>query len=131
MTIPTFRSVQPQINIVGGPDKFVREARPTAGAEDCAGLPRLLRCAVSTGLRNETEARRARNPLGAVARGAAKGRVAPALSRSAYDQIERLLTVEAPVYKAILNEITTLDIALAEILCRSKSHALGSCTLAL
>ena len=23
--------------LVGGPDKFVREARPTAGAEDCAG----------------------------------------------------------------------------------------------
>ena len=38
MAIPTLRSVQPQVNIVGGPDKFVREARPTAGAENCAGL---------------------------------------------------------------------------------------------
>jgi hypothetical protein len=38
MAIPTLRSVQPQINIVGSPDKFVREPRPAAGAEDDAGL---------------------------------------------------------------------------------------------
>src|SRR4051812_27235719 len=38
VAIPMFRSVQPQVNIVGGSYKFVRKPRPTAAAEDRAGL---------------------------------------------------------------------------------------------
>jgi hypothetical protein len=34
------RSVQPQVNFVGGPYKLVREPRSTAGAEDCTGPPK-------------------------------------------------------------------------------------------
>src|SRR3954471_8821203 len=39
MAIPTVWPMQPQIDVVRGPDKFVREARPAAGAEDRAALP--------------------------------------------------------------------------------------------
>ena len=35
------------------------------------------------------------------------------------------LTVKAPTDKAVLNEIATLDIAIAKILCRSEAEALG------
>ena len=38
MAIPTLRSVQPQVDLIGRPDEFVREPRPAAGAEDRAGL---------------------------------------------------------------------------------------------
>src|SRR3954447_17370175 len=45
MAIPTLGPVQPQINIVGGPDKFVREPRPAAGAEDRSDLAeRIVNC---------------------------------------------------------------------------------------
>ena len=40
------------------------------------------------------------------------------------------LTVKAPTDKAVLNEIATLDIAIAKILCRSEADALGLRTLA-
>src|SRR5262249_16306096 len=38
VSIPPLRPVHPQIDIVRGPDKFVREARSTGGAEDRASL---------------------------------------------------------------------------------------------
>src|SRR4051812_17253710 len=38
MAIPALGPMQSQINIVGGPDKFVGESRSAAGAEDRAGL---------------------------------------------------------------------------------------------
>jgi len=39
--------VQPQIDIVRGPDKFVGEARPAAGAEDRSGLAeRIVNCLI-------------------------------------------------------------------------------------
>ena len=40
MAIPTLGPMQPQIDIVGGSNKLVREPRPAAGAEDRAGLPK-------------------------------------------------------------------------------------------
>ena len=47
MAIPTLWPVQPQIDIVGGPDKFVGKARPAAGAEDRSGLTkRVVNCLV-------------------------------------------------------------------------------------
>ena len=38
MAIPALGAVQPQIDIVSGPNKVVRETRSAAGAEDRAGL---------------------------------------------------------------------------------------------
>jgi len=43
--------------------------------------------------------------------------------------VDRLLVV-SPIDKAILDEITTLDLALTEHLSVGKPDALGSCTLA-
>ena len=40
MPVPTFRAVQPQVDIVGRPDKLVGKPRPAAGAEDYASLPK-------------------------------------------------------------------------------------------
>ena len=59
MPVPMHRAVQPQVDIVGGPYKFVWEPRPAAGAEDCAGpTKRGVHCLVPpTGVADSTTLR--------------------------------------------------------------------------
>lgn len=40
MLIPILDAVEPEVNFIGGLDKFIGQARSTAGAEDCSCLPK-------------------------------------------------------------------------------------------